>query len=220
MGGVFEPEFFGGELHLVLVEVDFRVDVVGSEVGRDGIAFFFEGLNGFAEGLGEVFDDGAGDGFGDDVVGLIVGLLKGAPVVGDFEGAVDGFCPLIGIHDDAPGCVAGGASAGLDEGGFAAKKAFFIGIEDGDEGDFGNVESFAKKVDADEDIECPAPKFVDDLNALEGVDIGVEIFGFDADFGEVFGEIFGEFFGEGGDENAPSFFESVCGFLRGNRRLG
>ena len=41
----------------------------------------------------------------------------------------------------------------MDEGGFGAEKALFIGIEDDDEGDFGDVEPFAKKVDADEDIE-------------------------------------------------------------------
>ena len=34
----------------------------------------------------------------------------------------------------------------------AAEEAFFVGVEDGYEGDFGEVEPFAEEVDADEDV--------------------------------------------------------------------
>ena len=40
--------------------------------------------------------------------------------------------------------VAGGAAYGLDKGAVAAEEAFFVGIEDGDERDFGKVKTFAQ----------------------------------------------------------------------------
>jgi hypothetical protein len=49
--------------------------------------------------------------------------------------------------------MAGGAADGLDEGaGGTAEEAFFIGIEDGDERDLREIETFAQEVDADEDV--------------------------------------------------------------------
>jgi hypothetical protein len=41
--------------------------------------------------------------------------------------------------------VAGGAADGLDEAALGAEEAFFVGVEDGDEGDLGEVEAFAEK---------------------------------------------------------------------------
>jgi hypothetical protein len=49
--------------------------------------------------------------------------------------------------------MAGGAAHGLDERAGGAEEAFLVGVEDGDEGDFGQVEAFAEKIDADEDVE-------------------------------------------------------------------
>ncbi len=65
----------------------------------------------------------------------------------------------------------------------------------------------------------PAAQVVDDLHALECFDIGMQIFGFDADLSEVFGQIFGEFFGERGDKDAAPFFRFLADLLRGSRRL-
>ena len=64
------------------------------------------------------------------------------------------------------------------------------------------VEAFAEEIDSNENVEVSLAEVVDDLDALEGVDVGVEVFGFDSDLGEVAAEVFGEFFGE---EDAASF---------------
>ena len=55
----------------------------------------------------------------------------------------DRFGHHIGVHDDAAIDVARGPAAGLDQGGFAPQKSFFVGIENAHEGHFGKIESFA-----------------------------------------------------------------------------
>ena len=49
--------------------------------------------------------------------------------------------------------MSGATTDGLDERGGAAQITFFVGVENGDEGDFRQVEAFAQQVDADEDVE-------------------------------------------------------------------
>jgi hypothetical protein len=99
-------------------------------------AFFFEGV--------EAFLEGAFDADGGDVVGLVVGELAGAAVFGDVDEALDGIGDGVAEEDAFAGEVACGAAGGLDEGGFVAEEAFFVGVEDADEGDFREVETFAE----------------------------------------------------------------------------
>ena len=98
--------------------------------------------------------------------------------------------------------MAGGAADGLDEGALGAEEAFFVGVEDGDEGDFGEVEAFAEEVDADEDVVLAFAEVAEELDALEGFDFGVHVAAADADLGVVVGEVLGHALGEGGDEDA------------------
>ena len=60
---------------------------------------------------------------------------------------------MIGVEDDAALSVSCGAADGLDERAFGTQKSFFVGVEDADQGDFGQIEAFAQQVDADEHIE-------------------------------------------------------------------
>src|SRR3546814_19760535 len=62
------------------------------------------------------------------------------------------------LEDDAAVDVAGGAADRLHEAGFAAQKAFLVGIEDRNEPAFGNVEPFAEQVDPDQHVEHPEPQ--------------------------------------------------------------
>ena len=104
---------------------------------------------------------------------------------------------------------------GLDERGLAAKIAFLVGVEDADEADFRQVEAFAEQVDADEDIELGGAQGAQDFDALDGVDVAVEIADFQADVAQVIGEIFGRAFGEGGDEDALVQFDALAAELDG-----
>jgi hypothetical protein len=100
----------------------------------------------------------------------------------------------------------------LDEGALAAEEAFFVGVENGYEGDFREVETFAKEVDSDEDVVLAFAEVAEEFDAFEGFDLGVHVAAADSYFGVVAGEVFGHALGEGGDEDALIFFGAVTDF--------
>ena len=134
----------------------------------------------------------------------VIGLLLGAAAVGFGQRALHRAGDAVGVHDDAAVGVSGGAADGLDEGGFGAEEAFLVRIQDRDEAAFGDVEAFAQKVDADEDVEGAEAEVAEDLDAFERVDVGVHVADLDALFVHVFGEILGHAFGERGAKGAHS----------------
>ena len=56
-----------------------------------------------------------------------------------------------------------------------AEETFLICIEDSHQRYFGQVETFAEEVDADEHIVDALPQIVDYLNAFEGLYLAVDI---------------------------------------------
>ena len=83
----------------------------------------------------------------------IIGALLLAAARGFRHRAFHGAGDFIGIEHDLAFDITRGAANGLDERGFRAQKAFFVGIENGDQCAFGNIEAFAQQVDADQYIE-------------------------------------------------------------------
>ena len=108
--------------------------------------------------------------------------------------------------------MAGGAAHGLDQRAGGAEEAFLIGVEDGDERDFGKVEAFAQQIDADQHIELAFAQASEKFDALEGLDFGMHVAAAHADLGVVAGEVLGHALGEGGDEDALAFFGAVADF--------
>ena len=80
-----------------------------------------------------------------DVVGLVVGHLLFAAAGGFGDGAVHRAGHVVGVEDHLAVDVAGGAADGLDQGGLGAQEAFLVGVENGDEATFGNVEALDRK---------------------------------------------------------------------------
>ena len=116
--------------------------------------------------------------------------------------------------------MAGGAAHGLDQRAGGAEEAFLVGVEDGDERDFGQVEAFAQQVDADEHVELTLAQAGQQLDALQGFDFGVHVAAADADLGVVAGQVFGHALGEGGDEDALVALGAIADFARAGRRSG
>ena len=83
----------------------------------------------------------------------VVGLLLLTPAVGLVDGALHGAGDPVGIEDDAAVDVARGAADGLDQRGLRPQEAFLVGVEDGNQGAFGDVEPLAQEVDADQHVE-------------------------------------------------------------------
>src|SRR5262249_26367075 len=104
-----------------------------------------------------------------DAVGGVVFFLLIAAALGLGDGALPPAGSAIGIENDAAVNVARSAADGLDEAGFAAQKAFLVGVENGDQRAFRNVEALAKEIDADQRDERAEPQIADDLDALDGV---------------------------------------------------
>ena len=78
-----------------------------------------------------------------DAVGRIVFLLFLAPAVGFGNGALHRAGDAVGVENDATVDIARGAADSLNEARLAAQKAFLVGIENGDQRAFRNVEALA-----------------------------------------------------------------------------
>src|SRR6185369_7315317 len=98
--------------------------------------------------------------------------------------------------------VARRATRGLDEAGCGAEVPFFVGVEDGDHGNFGQVQAFTQKIDTDQDIELAFAECAQNFDPFDSVDFAVEVPDVDADVPQIIGKFFGGACGQGGDENA------------------
>lgn len=110
------------------------------------------------------------DGLGGDVVGFVEGCLDFSASVCFIDGGFHGRGDDISKHDDLSVLVSGGAANGLEESVSGSEKSLFVGVQNGDEGNFWEVESFAQKVDANNDVDFSQSEVSDDFDAVEGVD--------------------------------------------------
>ncbi len=133
---------------------------------------------------------------------LVVRELGLAAAVRLLEGALDRLGQLVRVHQDGAVHVPRRAADRLQERGLAAEEPFLVGVEDRDERHLRQVEPFAKQVDADEHVVLAEPQLADDLDALERVDLGVEIARLDARLEQVVGEVLGHLLRQRRDEDA------------------
>ncbi len=101
-----------------------------------------------------------------------------------------------------------------------AQKTLLVGIEDGDEAAFGDVQTFAQKVDADQRVEGAEAQVAEDLDALERVDVGVHVAHAHAVLVQVLGEVLRHALGEHGDERAVALQRGVADLRRDVVDLG
>ena len=81
----------------------------------------------------------------------------------------------VGIEDRPAVEVSSGSADRLDERALAAQEALLVRVENGDERNLGNVEALTKQVDAHEHVEPARAQVADDLDALDGIDVRVEV---------------------------------------------
>ena len=74
----------------------------------------------------------------------VVGLLLGAAAVGLADRALHRAGDLVGVEDHLAVDVARGAADRLHQRGLRAQEALLVGVEDGDQRAFGNVEALAQ----------------------------------------------------------------------------
>ena len=120
-------------------------------------------------------------------------------------------CHLVGVENDFSFGVTCRASDGLDQGCLTAQKSFLIGIKDSNERDLRKVESFAKQVDSDDDVELSAAELRQNLDALDSLDVAVQIFGLYLFLFEICRKVLGHFFGQGRCDDAKAALDGLLG---------
>ena len=154
-GGTLELEVASRLAHLGLELGDQLLDLLPAQFGeRPPIAGTVSGriLGHRAQAVVDVSDllDDRGR---LDAVLDVVRLLDRAAPVRLIDGDLHRLRHPIGVHDDLAPDVAGGPADDLDERPGAAQEALLVRIEDGHQGDLGQVDALAQEVDADEDVE-------------------------------------------------------------------
>ena len=139
---------------------------------------------------------------GRDAVRFVVGRLLLAATTRFLHRARDRAGDHIGVEHDLAVDVARRAADGLHERGLGAQKAFLVGVENGDERAFGNVEAFAQEVDADQRVERAEAQIADDLDALDRVDVGMHVAHAHAVLMQIFGQVLGHALGQHRDQRA------------------
>ena len=81
---------------------------------------------------------------------------------------------MIGVQNHLRVHVTGGPADRLHERRLAAQKAFLVGIENRDQRNFRQVETFAQQVHADEGLELALPQVAQQLDALERIEFAMQ----------------------------------------------
>ena len=119
----------------------------------------------------------------------------------------------VGVEDDFAVEMPRGAAGGLDQTRFAAQKTFLVRVENRDERNFRQIQSFAQQVDADQHIELAFAQRAQNLHALNRVNLAVQVAHVDADVAQVIGQFLGGALGERGDEHAFLHVGALAAFL-------
>ena len=90
-----------------------------------------------------------------------------------------------------------------------AQEAFLVRIG-GHQRELGDVEALAQQVDADQHVELAQPQVADDLDALDGIDVGVQITHLGAVLAQVVGQVLGHALGQRGDQHALAVLDACA----------
>ena len=112
------------------------------------------------------------------MVGLIIGFLNLTPPFRLINSGLHRGSNRIGIHDDLTVGITGSPPNGLNQGAFITQEAFLIRIQNCDQRNFRNVQTFPQQVDSDQHIEFTQPEFTNDLRSFQGLDVTVQILDF------------------------------------------
>ena len=97
----------------------------------------------------------------------------------------------------------------MDEGGLAAQETFLVRIQNADQGNFGKIETFTKQIDSDENVEIGCAKAAQDFDALDRVDVAMQVAHFQSDISQVIGQIFGGSFRQCRYQYSLAFFHTL-----------
>ena len=155
-----------------------------------------------------------------DAVRLVPGDLLGPAAVGLADGGLQAPGHRVGVEDHPALDVARRPADGLDQRGLRAQIALLVGVEDGDQAAFGDVQALAQQVDADQHVELAEPEVADDLDALQRVDVGMQVADLHPLLVQVLGQVLGHALGERRHQHALALARGRRGTRPAGRRPG
>jgi hypothetical protein len=103
---------------------------------------------------------------------------------------------MVRIQNDLAFDIARRPPDGLDQRRFGTQEPFLVGVENGDQRAFGNVETFAQEIDSDQHVERAQPEIAHDLDAFQSLDVRMHIPHAQAVFVQIFGQVLSHALGE------------------------
>ena len=131
----------------------------------------------------------------------VVAHLLLAAAVALLDGVAHRVGAGVGVEDHVALRVARGASGDLRERPDVAQESLLVGVEDRHERHLRQVESLAQQVHAYQHVEHPGPQVFENLDALQRVDVRVDVAVAYAHAVEVFRKLLGHAFGDGRHEH-------------------
>src|ERR1700681_477599 len=189
-GGFLELEVGGGLAHLALDLLGHRFgDLARQVLGSNRIG----GIGSAVRAADEAEDvvDFFADRLGLDAVLEVERHLGPAPTARLAECFGHRLGDHVGVHDDHALDVARSAPDRLDQRRPGAEVAFLVGVEDADQRDFGQIEPFAQQIDPDQHVELALAQVAQDRDALQRLDLAVQVAHADPVLDEILGEILG-----------------------------
>ena len=95
-----------------------------------------------------------------------------------------------------------GAADGLYQRPFGAQEAFLVGVENGDQRHFRDIEAFAQQVDAHQHVELAQTQVADNFDPLDGIDIRMQISDLDPVLVQIVGQVLGHPLGQRRNQHA------------------
>ena len=132
---------------------------------------------------------------------LVVGLLYRAAALRLRDRPSHRVRHVIGVHNHTALGISRRAAYGLHERGLRAEEALLVGVKNRDQRNLRDVQTLAEQVNADQHIELVEAHRADNLCALQGIDIRVQVANADADLAEIGRQILGHALGERRDQN-------------------
>ena len=119
----------------------------------------------------------------------------------------------VGVKNNLAVDVSRCASGSLNQTRGAAQITFLVRVENRHERDFGQIEPFAQQVDADEHVEITLAQSAEDFDALNRVNLAVQVPHVDPDVAQVIRQFLRRAFRESCDQDAFLLFDPLARFF-------